>query len=182
MEPAEIVRSVSVEEYLRSEATATTKREYVRGAIRALAGASDRHNRLALRIAARLLAPSEARGCRVYMSDMRLRVSQDVYYYPDVMVVCAADPGEFEKREPCLIVEVLSPSTRALDLGEKRLAYTGLGSLQAYLLFDSAHAWAAGYYRTNAGFEERRWAGGGSIEAACAGVLLDLAELHTEQG
>jgi Uma2 family endonuclease len=178
MSTAQVHRSVSVEEYLRSEAASPVKREYVRGAVRALAGASDRHNRLALRVAARLLDAAEARGCAVYISDMRLRVTEDVYYYPDIMVVCADDLDPFEKREPCLVVEVLSPSTRVVDLGEKRLAYTGLKSLQAYLLFDSAHAWAAGYYRTAEGFEERRWAGDGEIEVPCAGIALELAELH----
>ncbi|MBW3630434.1 MAG: Uma2 family endonuclease [Gemmatimonadetes bacterium] len=169
---------MSVEDYLRSEACSPVKREYVRGTVRALAGASERHNRLAGRIYARLLSTAEARGCRFLISDMRLRVSEDVYYYPDVMVVCAADRGSYEKREPWVVIEVLSPSTRAVDEGEKRLAYTGLKSVEAYLLFDSMHPWAAGYYRTPTGFEERRWAGGGEIEARCAGVVLDLEELH----
>ena len=35
---------------------------------------------------------------------------------------------------PCLVVEVLSPSTQRYDRREKRLAYTGLPSVLAYVV------------------------------------------------
>ncbi len=48
---------------------------------------------------------------------MKVRVEQnDAFYYPDVMVAC--DPQDTEslyKRFPCLIVEVLSPSTEGIN-------------------------------------------------------------------
>jgi Uma2 family endonuclease len=78
--------------------------------------------------------------CRTFITDMKLRVeAADAFYYPDVMVTCsAADAGDLlVKRQPVLLVEVLSPSTAAHDRGEKFAAYRKLPSLREYLLIDT---------------------------------------------
>lgn len=56
------------------------------------------------------------------MADAKVGVLlQGLFHYPDVMVSC--DPRDQRVRQviyhPCLIVEVLSPSTEALDRGKK---------------------------------------------------------------
>jgi Uma2 family endonuclease len=176
-----ITAPLSVAEYRRLEADSPTKHEYVHGTVRALAGASDRHNRLALRIASALLSAAEARGCEVYISDLRVvvrRGGDELHYYPDVMVVCGEDPDPYEKTKPCVLVEVLSPSTRVVDLGEKRVAYASLDSLQAYLVFDQDRRWAVGYYRTEKGFEERVWEGAGPVPVPCVDVTVDIEGLY----
>jgi Uma2 family endonuclease len=126
---------LSVEEYLELEESATVKHEYVGGLVYALARASDRHNRISLNIATLLLGASRGGPCRVYMSDMRLRVA-GVFYYPDVMVAC--EPPETEnptfRTDPCLVVEVLSSRTAAIDRREKLLAYRSIPRLRAYLI------------------------------------------------
>ena len=66
---------------------------------------------------------------------MKVRVAADIYYYPDVMVACdppGSDP--YIREQPRLVVEVISPSTKRIDRQEKRLAYAGIASLEAYLL------------------------------------------------
>jgi Uma2 family endonuclease len=78
--------------------------------------------------------------CRVYISDMKVRIeAADAFYYPDVVVSC--DPrdrvGESYKQHPCLIVEVLSDSTEAFDRGNKFAVYRQLESLDEYVLVDS---------------------------------------------
>ena len=87
-----------------------------------------------------------------------------------------ADP--YEKARPCVLVEVLSPSTRVADLGEKRVAYTSLDSLWTYLVFDQDRRWAVGYYRTEEGFEERVWEGEGQVTVPCVDVTVDLETLY----
>src|SRR6185369_6391781 len=71
-------------------------------------------------------------------SDLRLAVPTAEYYtYPDVMVIC----GDMQYRDdlkdtivnPTLIVEVLSPSTRDYDRGQKFEQYRTLSSLREYL-------------------------------------------------
>ncbi len=176
-----ITAPIHTEEYRKLEADSPTKHEYVHGTVRALAGATDRHNRLAGRIYAALLPAAEERGCEVYISDLRVvvrGVGGELHYYPDVMVVCEDDPDPYEKSRPCVLVEVLSPSTRVVDLGEKRVAYTGLASLRAYLVFDQDRRWAVGYYRVERGFEERVWEGVGQVPVPCVDGTLDLEGLY----
>jgi Uma2 family endonuclease len=70
---------------------------------------------------------------------VKLRVeAADCYFYPDVMVTCsAADLADrLIKREPVLVVEVLSPSTAAFDRGNKFADYRALPGLVEYLLID----------------------------------------------
>ncbi len=65
-----------------------------------------------------------------------LRAAEDVLYYPDVMVVCGDDETLLQEA-PCLVVEVISPSTEAIDRREKLLAYKKkLLSLRVYLMVD----------------------------------------------
>lgn len=64
------------------------------------------------------------------------------------------------------------------DLGEKRVAYAGLDSLRAYLVFDQNRRWAVGYYRTEKGLEERVWEGAGQVPVPCVDVTVDLETLY----
>ncbi|MDQ2778056.1 MAG: Uma2 family endonuclease [Pseudomonadota bacterium] len=64
---------------------------------------------------------------------MKLRVeSRGAYVYPDKMVTYGTDDaGQSQfKREPLLLVEVLSPTTAAFDRGERVAAYRSLAPLR----------------------------------------------------
>lgn len=126
---------LSVDEYLALESDSAVRHEYVAGHVYAMTGASRRHNRLALRVAGILERAARGGPCRVYMEGVRLRVGRDVFYYPDVMVACGAEPADtHEERASCLLVEVLSPSTHAIDRREKVFLYRQIDSLLAYLV------------------------------------------------
>jgi len=127
--------SLSVGEYLEGERDSEVRHEYVSGQAYAMAGASARHNRIALNIAGRLndlLADGE---CEAFMADMKVRVAPDLFYYPDVVVTCDPPGGDpYFRTEPRLVVEVLSPTTQRTDRHEKLAAYKGCPSLQEYAL------------------------------------------------
>lgn len=126
---------ISVAEYLAGERESAVRHEYVQGEVYAFAGASDRHNRIALNIASRLNNHLEDDPCEVFMSDMKLKVSAEVFYYPDVVVTCDPPGGDaYYRSEPRLIVEVISPSTERIDRHEKMLAYKNVPSLLEYVL------------------------------------------------
>ena len=92
-------------------------------------------NRIATNIVGLLWTAVGDRPCQVFQSDMKLCVAEDVIYYPDVMIVCDPDDrDELVAARPCLVVEVLSPSTALIDLREKALAYRRLPSLEAYIV------------------------------------------------
>ena len=130
--------SLSVAQYLAGERVSEIRHEYINGRVHAMVGASDRHNLIALNIATLLLSKARARGCQVFISDMKVYLNiggEDILYYPDVMVACDPDDREpYFRRNPCLVVEVLSPATERIDRREKFLAYTTLPSLKEYLL------------------------------------------------
>ena len=113
--------AISHQEYLAGEQCSNIRHEYLAGQVFAMAGAGEKHNRISLNIAFHLRAAARGKPCGVFISDMKLRVEpSDAYYYPDVMVTC--DPTDNEslyKRSPCLIVEVLSPTTESIDRREK---------------------------------------------------------------
>lgn len=126
---------VSVAEYLAGEKDSPVRHEYVDGQVYAMAGASDRHNRIALNIASRLNEHLVDDRCETFLSDMKVMVDASLYYYPDV-VVTGDEPGgdAYFRTEPRLIIEVISPSTERTDRHEKMTAYKRMASLQEYAL------------------------------------------------
>jgi Uma2 family endonuclease len=135
---------ISEADYLDWEDRAKDKHEYVAGEIFAMAGASERHNRIALNIALHLRLATRGHHCRAFVSDMKLRIEdQRSYYYPDAMLVCDdRDKHPIYKTAPCFIAEVLSPSTATIDQREKLLAYRKIPSLRYYLLVDAERVYA----------------------------------------
>ena len=147
---------LSEEDYLELEAELPEKHEFAAGELFAMAGGTENHNRIAGNIFAHLWTAARGGSCRVFTSDMKARVSNDVFYYPDVMVVCAdGDDKPLYKTQPCLIVEVLSPNTEVIDRREKLQVYQRVPSLQAYLLVSAESPRVEGYLPPRSGLGVR---------------------------
>lgn len=140
-------------EYLAQELTATEKHEFVDGVAYAMAGAGERHNRIALNCAVRLRTAARGTPCGVYIADMKLRLAHGrVFYYPDVMLSCEpATADTLFKEAPCLVAEVLCPSTASIDTREKLQAYRAIDSLHYYLIVDADRMAVTYYSRSNRG-------------------------------
>ena len=145
---------INTDEYLQGEELADTRHEYIAGDVYAMAGASERHNRISLNIALGLRIPARGTDCGVFMSDMKLRTTTEnttdtCFYYPDIMLDCdTADDHPIYKTSPCLIAEVLSPSTETIDRREKLMAYKNIPSLKYYVLASSMQE-SVEYYQKN---------------------------------
>ena len=143
--------NLTPEEYLHLEAKSDIKHEYIDGEIYAMAGATDTHVTIALNIAILLRNHLRGSGCRVYISDMKVRIeSKNRFYYPDVLVTCEDRDRENStfKQFPNLIIEVLSDSTEAFDRGDKFADYQSLPSLQEYVLVNTKKARIECFRRT----------------------------------
>ena len=143
---------LSPEEYLALERKAEFKSEYIDGVVYAMAGASKRHNLIVANIIITIGAQLKGRPCRVYTSDLKVRVpSPKRYFYPDVSVVCGEDEFADDEQDiilnPTLIVEVSSETTAAFDRGKKFLSYQQINSLQEYLLVSQDEILIEGYAR-----------------------------------
>lgn len=128
---------INAEDYLKSEKLSPIKHEFVEGEVFAKAGSSDNHNFIAGDIYAALLLHLRSSICQPFFGDIKVRVRQDVYYYPDVLVSCEQNPENSHFRNnPILIIEVISKSTERIDRMEKVFAYQQLPSLREYAVID----------------------------------------------
>lgn len=130
---------ISHNDYLEGEKISLIRHEYIKGEVYAMAGASDRHETIALNLATMLRNHVRGSGCRVYIEGMKARIAAaDAFYYPDIMVTCddRDKNSEYFKLYPSLIVEVLSKSTEAFDRGDKFADYRTIETLQEYVLIN----------------------------------------------
>lgn len=187
MTQAHVHSPVDEADYLRREEAASSKHELVGGEIYAMAGASERHNRIALNIAFHLRTATRGKACRAFMADMKLRLAASTtYYYPGAMLVCDSDDNHsLYKQSPCFIAEVLSPATAAIDVREKWAAYRVLPSLRYYLLVDSERLWAKAFFRDaqNVWFEQELGVDD-RLDVTCgdARLTLTLDDLYEDTG
>ncbi|MDD2723399.1 MAG: Uma2 family endonuclease [Methylovulum sp.] len=153
MSALEKLARISEQDYLAFELTAECRHEYVDGYIYAMAGASERHNRVSMNLGFHLRAAARGGRCGVFLNDMKLSIEQGrTYYYPDVMLVCNPDDnGQLFKEQPCLLAEVLSSGTAAIDRREKLMAYQKIPSLRYYLIVASDRQHVDYYVRDSNG-------------------------------
>ena len=174
---------LSADDYLEGELKSDIRHEYVDGEVYAMAGAGEAHNLIALNVASRLRGAARGGPCRVFISDMKVRVAaRNAFYYPDVLVVCDSfDTQPYFKESPCLIVEVLSSSTEAIDRREKMLAYRTLASLREYVLIAQDKRQVEVYRRG----EDGAWSletltEGDPLHLECVGAVLSLDEVYED--
>ena len=127
----------SFADYLFGERDGEQRHEYLDGEIYAMSGASELHNTVNAELFASLY-PHLPDECRAFMSDMKVKIeiATKIYgYYPDIMVACGENEEDpYYRTNPVLLVEVLSPSTRRIDLTEKLAHYTQISSLLEYVI------------------------------------------------
>lgn len=132
---------MSIPEYLRFEREAERKHEFADGEIIDMSGGTGEHSLVTANLIGELRNALKGKPCRVYDSNLRVRIHNRPYYnYPDLQVICGQieyDPEDDEQMSalnPRLVVEVLSPSTEAYTRGEKFRRYREIPSLREYVL------------------------------------------------
>lgn len=176
---AETLPAMTPEEYLAFERESDCRHELVDGYLYAMTGASDRHEEIAANLLATIHAHLRGSGCRVYGSNLKLRVGDD-FFYPDLFVRCARERGDpYFKTDPVLIVEVLSPNTQRHDRGDKRLAYQSLPTLREYALVAQDAVRIDLFRRTATGWQvETCTAADATLELAAIGLRLAVCEIY----
>jgi Uma2 family endonuclease len=171
---------MSIEEYLRFEEAAGGKHEYVAGEIYAMTGVTYGHATIVTNLMLRLGSAARGGPCRVIAVDVKVRAANDRIYYPDVVVVCTPHSrDELILREPCLVIEVTSPSTARTDRTEKLVAYRGMASLRAYLIVNHRRRRVERHWRDDDGNWQRDdIVGEGSVPVPCPELSLPLEEIY----
>ena len=176
-------------EYLACEEAAETKHELVDGFVydwpgyeygpEGLAGTTRTHNDLQVNLLVLLAPLARTAGCRVYGSDMRLRVrlrgplpgegGTRRYYYPDVMVLCDQElrlqegDDEMHVTRPCVVFEILSRRSARIDHGEKREVYR----LECYQRLPDG-SWQP----------SRHLGPGDQLDLPCLGAALEVSAIY----
>jgi Uma2 family endonuclease len=174
----EALPRMSPAEYLAYEKDQLVRHELVDGYLYAMTGASDRHEEIALNLASALRLHLRGTPCRVYKSDLKIRIADD-FYYPDVFVRCGKERGDpYFKTDPVFVAEVLSPGTQRYDRGDKRLAYLSLPSLQEYALIAQDRMHVELFRRDAAGVSERLEKPDDLLRLEAVDFSMTLAELY----
>jgi Uma2 family endonuclease len=178
----------TLRDYLDVEEMSAVKHEYLDGEIYAMAGGTPEHAALCGALVVLVGAQLGGGPCRIYTSDLRLRVlATGLATYPDAAVVCGPperDPqSPTHVTNPTLVFEVLSPSTEEYDHGEKREHYQKIDSLRAYVTVAQDRRLLTIWRREGGARWSRQDVGAGqSLALEPIGCTLGVDDLYARAG
>ena len=172
------------EEYFAWEEHQLERHEYIDGEVYAMTGGTQNHSDIALNFGSLLKNHLRGSGCKTFNSDLRIKIFEsNKYVYPDLSVTCDNRDKTTPQyiTHPCLIVEVLSPSTAAYDRGDKFRMYRQNPSLIDYVLVDT-NKMAIDLYRKD---EAGNWyiinyQAGDSIELKSVNLTVPIEQVYEE--
>ena len=173
-------------QYVDLEEESQIRHEYLDGEIYAMAGGTPDHAALAGTVI-RLLGAQLPRGCRIFTSDLRIRIAvTGLATYPDGAVICGktarAKEDPIAVTNPMLVIEVTSPSTEEYDRGEKLRHYQSLVSVREIMIVSHHEPRLTVHRRIEI---DGPWtvvdAGPGQqIELACVGARLAVDDVYRD--
>jgi Uma2 family endonuclease len=171
------------EEYLELEQVSQVRHEFYAGEIYARAGGTPEHAALAAAVTVMLGRQLAGGPCRVYSSDLRVRVlATGLATYPDVTVVCGPSVRDPESpthvTNPRVVVEVLSRGTAEYDRGEKLEHYRQVPSLEAVMLIAHDAERIELWSREALGWTERQFAPGDVVQIEAIDCRVNLDEVY----
>jgi Uma2 family endonuclease len=142
---------VTVDEYLEWEKASQEKHEFYKGEVfpmgghgelLAMSGAGKRHNKIFTNFFGELFSKLKGKACQPFGPDLRIYIPENsLFTYPDITIVCddliSSVIDEDSIVQPTVIIEILSPSTKNYDRGEKFKLYRDIPTLKEYILVDS---------------------------------------------
>ncbi len=150
--------SISREEYLKLEETATEKHEYINGEIIIKEEDTINHNQILGNFYRNFPLTINNQDYYIYMEGVKLWLAEyNIYTYPDVMITEGKPVYQGDSKSvitnPKIIIEVLSKSTQGYDHGDKFKFYRSLPTFQEYILIDQYKYGVEQYFKQ----AEDRW-------------------------
>jgi Uma2 family endonuclease len=172
------------EEYFAWEEQQLERHEYLDGEVYAMSGGSINHSEIAVNFVTILKNHLRGSGYKTLSSDVRVNIFQsDNYVYPDISVTCD-DRDKLTPQYityPCLIVEVLSPSTEAYDRGNKFRMYRRNPNLKDYVLVDVSKVAIDLYRKDDAGnWYILNYEDGDSIELKSIDLTFSIEQVYED--
>eukprot|EP01037_Dinobryon_pediforme_P023658 gene23658-25165_t len=156
---------MSPEAFLAWEAEQDLRYELVDGQPMLMTGGTRAHDGVRLNLAAEFRRQLRGKPCRAHL-DVKVACPTGNIRYPDALIDCGVyQPGDLVAPRPTVVVEVLSPSTKATDFLAKVRDYESVLSISTYAIF-----WQ----------DEARAGVSDSIVFADVGVGLDMADVYED--
>ncbi len=120
--------------------------------------------------------------CEAYIDCLAIRVDQRTTFQPDLLVNCGdrLKPDTLEAPNPVVVVEILSPSTRAVDMRLKVRRYFELPSIQHYLILDPDDRSIIHHARSEGDVLLTRIVSTGELRLDPPGLIVEAASLFPE--
>ena len=173
-------RRYTVEEWRALLDHSDVKYEYHHGWLVAMAGGTADHSRIALNFCGMLDAALEGTPCRVYNSDLAVRLTPSEYRFSDAVVTCdERDRGRVtEVQAPRVVVEVLSDSTEREDRTDKFALCLGCPSVEEYVLIATRYQAVEVHRRAPGDWTTHVYQPGDLVELRSIAVLLAVSDLY----
>jgi Uma2 family endonuclease len=159
--------------------------ELAAGEVVAMAPKRVAHNRVKFQICRALkdAVRAAALPCEVFTDGMVVRIDDATVYEPDATLRCGRrlDDDAIEFSDPTVVVEVLSPSSRARDAGAKLEDYFRLPSVRHYLLLRTDSRSVIQHARDADGVITTTIHRDGSLAIDPPGLTIALADVFAEE-
>jgi Uma2 family endonuclease len=174
-------KGLTADEFLAWAAGQPGRYELVNGEIVTMAAERVGHARAKLAAVTALTAAIEARRlpCEAMIDGVAVRIDDATVYEPDALVRCGERVGDdaIFVTDPVIVVEVVSPSSQALDSGAKLEDYFRLPSLRHYLIVKTDTRAVIHHRAGGDGRLETAILREGRIELDPPGIGIELAAL-----
>jgi Uma2 family endonuclease len=156
------------------------KYEYRDGWLVKRAGGTADHSRIAINAIRALEDGVGDRPCRVYNSDLAVRLSPSEYRFADAVVTCdERDRGAVkEVRAPRIAVEVLSDSTEHEDRTDKFALYRACPTVEEYMLIATRYQAVEVYRRAPGDWTVHVYRPGELVDLLSIGVQFTVSDLY----
>jgi Uma2 family endonuclease len=173
---------MTVDEYLAWARNQPGRYELFRGEVYPMSPETVGHAEIKAAVYSALLNGIRARGlaCFALPDGVTVRVDDTTAYEPDALVYCGQrlPKSTLEVQNPVVIAEVLSPSTRSVDLSLKLTGYFRLSSVAHYLIVDPTQPVIIHHARGAGDTILTQIVRGGRIILDPPGMTLALSEIY----
>jgi Uma2 family endonuclease len=173
-----------VEEYLYLEDSTPEKHEYQKGEIYLMSGVRVDHNVIQKNMIADIEIKLENSPFTLFTGDLRVYIeAEELITYPDLTIVCGeplfGSDNLTELTNPGVIFEILSPSTKNYDRGDKFQFYQSQPTFQEYILVDSQSVLVEHFTKTDQGWTLQKYAQlNDSFRIGMAGIEISLKDIY----
>lgn len=168
----------TLEQFLTYDDGGDTRYELHDGVVVAMAPPSGAHSAVAGQLGVMIGAQLE-RPCRITTEVGIVPADRtDTYYQADLVVTCSPFGPDGRVADPVVVVEVLSPSTAAVDVLRKLPDYRALGSVRDILLVSSTEMRIEHWRREGDGWQVTDHRDAGTVQLQALAITIELRDLY----